>query len=359
MKSLLRVIIVFVGLNGMALAVTKKSQAIADFQQWKDHFISYNGPVDGRLVNAVGFAETQGKRPTMEDTATIWMTTAGDTALFGLFDGHGGEGVAQYCAGRALQPTEKIFNFPLEMRIRTCYQKAAAGDIFSLKYSLKREYKNFDNDLREMKGISGGSTAITALWDFARQQLLVANLGDSRALLFDKESSFMFATEDHKPTILRERRRIEKAGGIVAQGRLQTLTASYTVSRSFGDFSAKPDSRSPAARLLGLKKTKRGKSIRYYMGVVPDVHLFADKERLARGYLILACDGLWDVMSNEEVRAFVRKGFQFGWSDELMAQKLVQEAYDRGSGDNISVMAIDVAKLFALPVRDRDDVELS
>ncbi len=87
---------------------------------------------------------------------------------------------------------------------------------------------------------------------------------------------------DHKPYTPSEQARIEAAGGTVSMKR---VNGDLAVSRALGDFVYKHSRELPAER----------------QQVSPEPE-FIVKERSAEDqFLILACDGIWDVMSNEDV----------------------------------------------------------
>lgn len=117
-------------------------------------------------------------------------------------------------------------------------------------------------------------------------------------------------TTDHKPDLESERERIEKLGGWVKNG---AITGSLTVSRSLGDFSYKP-----------------------FITCEPDV--FGPFSFMEDDYqfLILACDGLWDVVSDQEAVEIVLKAK----NPEDAAVKLRDKAFNSKSKDNISVLVI-------------------
>ncbi|OWM76437.1 hypothetical protein CDL15_Pgr024645 [Punica granatum] len=124
-----------------------------------------------------------------------------------------------------------------------------------------------------------GSTASTAI--LVGDRLLVANVGDSRAV------------------ICRGGKGTWRVGGVLA------------VSRAFGD------------RLL-----------KQY--VVADPEIQEEKVDSTLEFLILASDGLWDVVTNEEAVAMI-KPIQ---DPEEAAKQLLQEAYQRGSADNITCVVV-------------------
>lgn len=110
--------------------------------------------------------------------------------------------------------------------------------------------------------------------------------GDSRAVVAGKNE--IFGTEDHKPYLEKERKRIEGAGGSVM---IQRINGSLAVSRAFGDYEYKDDPRLPADQQL--------------VSPEPDVYI---RERNLENdqFMVVACDGIYDVMTNEELAEFVK-----------------------------------------------------
>jgi protein phosphatase 2C family protein 2/3 len=91
---------------------------------------------------------------------------------------------------------------------------------------------------------------------------------------------------DHKPDNIEEKKRIEDAGGMVEDNRVDAI---LNLSRSFGDFEYKNST--------DLSKEQQKVSI------VPEItvtHLSANSK-----FLILACDGIWDCMTNEVCCDFI------------------------------------------------------
>lgn len=140
-----------------------------------------------------------------------------------------------------------------------------------------------------------GTTAITNLVKKTKDgklELICANTGDSRAVAFiNGKTEFM--SQDHKPTNQSERDRILKADSFVEYGRVNGTLA---VSRAFGDLSYKKCSKVPpeAQAVTALPEIKRK---------VVDPSEYTGEGPLS--FLILACDGIWDVMSNEQATEYV------------------------------------------------------
>jgi len=159
-----------------------------------------------------------------------------------------------------------------------------------------------------------GTTVVATLFapdhddakDGGEVQMVTINLGDSRAVL-GTNGTFVRITRDHKPSLHSEIKRINEAGGkVVKLGgmyRVTTRTSKgkrpsvfLSVSRSLGDAWSKTD----RARLRNGAKQRTS-----IVSNVPDIHV----RRLSKEdeFLILACDGIWDVITDERASRLVRK----------------------------------------------------
>jgi serine/threonine protein phosphatase PrpC len=112
--------------------------------------------------------------------------------------------------------------------------------------------------------------------------IVCANVGDSRCVLGQK-SKVVALTEDHKPSIIEEKNRIEKAVGFV---RFDRVNGELAMSRAIGDFRYKMNA------TLELHE--------HLVICLPDISI-QERNKHEDETLILACDGVWDVISNEEV----------------------------------------------------------
>lgn len=119
-------------------------------------------------------------------------------------------------------------------------------------------------------------------------------------------------TQDHKASDEAERKRIEDAGGFVLRGRVLGMLA---VARSFGDHTLKP-----------------------FVPAKPDVQ--AEKLGPDDEFVILACDGLWDVVTDLEAVNLVHQWMREGKDKQSVAEALLEEAKEHGSTDNITVLVV-------------------
>ena len=194
---------------------------------------------------------------------------------------------------------------------------ALHGGIFNLDTNMR----NTVPQLRQGIDVSG-STCIAAF--VTPTHIIVANLGDSRAVL-SSDKRVRFATADHKPTDIKERNRIMQAGGYVLMGR---VCGNLAVSRALGDYDYKdrPD------LSQDMQKVGAGADVTIIDRVAAD------------DYLVLACDGIWDVISNEQAVDFVTRYHSAGHSLTKVAHKLLDTCLKKGSTDNMSVLIVRLDK---------------
>lgn len=244
----------------------------------------------------------QGRRPNMEDTHVVKCfrfyaeSKINYAQLYGLFDGHGGQEAAEYTKNnlvKHVRQTLQIF----------CNQKISDVGIFN---ALKLAFVNLN---REYKG-EGGTTATVAI--IIGNNLWVANLGDSRTLLINGDEIIQM-TEDAKPGVEKYNRGIRKRHGYVLEYFGKRVGGVLAVARGIGD-----------KEIMGI--SARPKIVKYPLD-----------ELKFGSYLMLACDGLWDVCSSKQAgEALIKDKNHYPLSE--IAKNLVQAAYQANSWDNISVL---------------------
>ncbi|XP_038903569.1 probable protein phosphatase 2C 76 isoform X1 [Benincasa hispida] len=249
---------------------------------------------DGKL--SWGYSSFRGKRATMEDFFDIKMSKVnGQTVcLFGIFDGHGGSRAAEFLKDHLFENLMKHPKFFMDTKlaISETYQQTDADFLNSEKDTLRDD----------------GSTASTAL--LVGNHLYVANVGDSRTII-SKAGEAIPLSEDHKPNRTDERRRIENAGGVVMWAGTWRVGGVLAMSRAFGN-----------------------KMLKQFVVADPDIQdLEVDKDI---ELLVLASDGLWDVVRNEDAVSVAGKEDE----PEAAARKLTEAAFTRGSADNITCIVV-------------------
>ena len=202
-----------------------------------------------------------------------------DYGFFGVFDGHAGPKVSQYCSQQLLECILECLHQQRSKDVTENHVKKAINDGFlHLDEKLKKEPQWANGEDRS------GTTAIVVM--VSPQKIIWGNCGDSRGILC-RNGKVVFSTQDHKPYNQTERERIEKAGGTVM---MQRVNGSLAVSRALGDFDYKRGS--------DLKPSEQ------LVSPVPEITVY-DRDPSSDEFLLLACDGIFDVMSNEDVVGYV------------------------------------------------------
>jgi len=163
--------------------------------------------------------------------------------------------------------------------------------------------------------------------------MFVANTGDSRGILVSRDGRIVEMSRDHKPNSESERERIVRLGGRVVFFGTWRVEGILAVSRSFGD------------RLLK-------------QWIIPDPEVVAHRVNEERDlFLILATDGVWDTVSNEEAARCAleswndpkQKALSLNQRLRAIAQKITSFAYTRGSMDNITTLVVHLPSHCARP----------
>ncbi|KAF1866816.1 hypothetical protein Lal_00018201 [Lupinus albus] len=232
-----------------------------------------------------------------------------ELGLFAIFDGHAGHNVPNYLRSHLF---DNILNEPDFWKEPTD--------------AMKRAYDVTDSTILEKSGElgRGGSTAVTAIL-INGQKLVVANIGDSRAVLC-KNGVAKQISVDHEPTT--ESEDIQNRGGFVSRGFYAVVSAKDTTFVINSGDVPRVDGRLAVSRAFGDKSLKKHLSSEPYV-TVEMIHDDAE-------FIILASDGLWKVMSNQEAVDTIRDLKDARSS----AKRLTEEALDRKSTDDISCIVV-------------------
>ncbi|BAT80070.1 hypothetical protein LR48_Vigan04g011600 [Vigna angularis] len=259
--------------------------------------------------------------------------------FFGVYDGHGGCQVADYCREHLhsvlvdeITTAQSSFD---EQNGRENWENQWKKAFSNCFHKVDDEVGGVGEDngasVEPLASEAVGSTAVVAL--LTQTHIIVANCGDSRAVLCRGKEA-MPLSDDHKPNREDEWERIEASGGRVIQWNGYRVLGVLAVSRSIGDRYLKP-------------------------WVIPEPEVKCIQRDKNDECLILASDGLWDVMTNEEACDFARRRIllwhkkngnnsssQQGQGPDpaarYAAEYLSRLALQRGSKDNISVIVIDL-----------------
>ncbi|KAJ3369999.1 Protein phosphatase 2C 1 [Allomyces arbusculus] len=236
---------------------------------------------------------------TMEDTHAIhtpFLDTPGH-GFFAVYDGHAGVDAAEWCQAHLANLVASLLRNPP-------VPYATVPEILDLAFV------RADSLLAQVP-VRSGCTAVACLvcTEAAgdRRVLYTANAGDARAVLCRKGQAVRLSY-DHKGTDPFEARRIMDAGGFLLNHRVNGVLA---VTRALGNASLKD-------LVIGNPYTT-------------ELELTGDDE-----FLILASDGIWDILSDQEAVNLVLPILD----PNTAAKVLVQEALERQSMDNLTAIVV-------------------
>nr|GLL42423.1 probable protein phosphatase 2C 74 [Ipomoea trifida] len=253
-------------------------------------------------------ASKKGRREVMEDGHSVILDILGDSkqAFFVVIDGHGGRNAVDYVAENL---GKNIVN-----SLEAGNNKVSSSGNY-IEDALRQGYSETDKQFL-VQGKDGGACAASVL--IKDGEMHVANVGDCGVVL-SRKSVAVSLTSDHRPASREdERARIEKSGGMLyCQNGVLRVNGSLAVSRAFGDHHLKE---------LIISE--------------PDIlklPLTSDCQ-----FLILASDGLWDKVSNQEAVDVVLSEN----NSMKSCKKLVDLSSKRGSLDDVTVMVINLQNFF-------------
>ncbi|CAM42033.1 putative protein phosphatase 2C [Leishmania braziliensis MHOM/BR/75/M2904] len=269
----------------------------------------------------VAVGDMQGWRAQMEDAHLVnvnFLSSSADRkeGLFGVFDGHSGVQSATLCS--------RIFSKTAER-----YATLVGDQHHTIDF--QNTFLEVDEHLQAALG-DGGSGCTAVIVYVSPEAITCAWVGDSRALLCRSGNAFDLS-HDHKPDVAAEKERIEAAGGFVQDNRVNGQLA---MSRAMGDFVYKKDKQRDVAHQLVV--------------AVPDV--ITTKRSDTDSYVVIACDGVFDVMSNEELIDFINNKKASGMSNvdtcrSVCNRCLAPSSPEGGPAvaegtDNMTIMIVDL-----------------
>ena len=218
----------------------------------------------------VGVGRTKGRRNYMEDfdfqypSVVIHPKNNQFVSLYGVLDGHGGVDCGQYISDE--------FASKLLLELKT--KRPTAEALFAVYVKLDLEFMQVASDSQ------AGCTATVLVWDGFNGIGVIGNAGDTRGVL-SRAGIACDLTRDKKASDPYEIARIYREGGFVSNGRVM---GSLAVARALGDCSLKHTPK----RIL-----------------IPDPEVTTFKQQTEDEFIVIATDGLWDVMSSQDVVNYV------------------------------------------------------
>lgn len=312
----------------------------------------------------VGYCEFQGSRPSMEDALHCdvsfrkFETSEGTRheTFIGVFDGHGGSLASKHAStilhtiflekltkyenllsryyesapGRealkqeAKSLTSKLLQHLKEKELQQTLSEEQAVEYFdilslspvdAMHLLIRESFLETNEAVCEKNSIDGTTATLVYIPTIDSRFLFVGNVGDSKVVLC-RDGKPIVLTVDHRPTDSDERRRVRDAGKSIINNR---ISACLAVSRSIGDKTFQP-------------------------GVISDPHTQAIRLCDKDEFVIVACDGIFDFVSEQEAIDEIRNEL-----DPVAASlKLRDYAYNKkGSNDNITVVVARLKSVLA------------
>jgi len=259
------------------------------------------------------YHSVQGKRESNEDQHFIYTNLDGKESeknsinMLGVFDGHGGKLVSKYLKDNL--PKYFIRKFKENLFVKSEKFSKYVNKVFdAIQTKLIEEHPKAVNYC--------GSTACITIHCLNKVEkkgfLWIINIGDSRAILNNKNGLPIQLSKDHKPNSPEERTRIEKMGGKIAFDGVDWRIKDLSLSRAFGDLDCTP-----------------------YVTHLPQIY----KHKLSNGdkFIIVACDGLWDVINNQDAIDFIQELINKNFKGNY-AKSLCEYALAKGSMDNVTII---------------------
>lgn len=249
-------------------------------------------------------------------------------SLFGVFDGHGGVEASELAS-------ERIFGFVLKaygkhgdireaMRSAFLQLDEAISHQYDISVGIGREGSRKTSSMsdhplprtdtpipfQELNGLCGTTATIVALIE---KTMTVAYVGDSRVIAFG-EKEVKRLSEDHRASHSAEQKRCKGQGGCFFNGRINGV---LSLTRSIGD----ADQR----KLVIAEPDFLEMQLNGIFEVV-----------------VIASDGVWDVLTDEEVAAIVKESIEDG--EQVAARRVLDIAIARKTRDDVSALVLNLRK---------------
>lgn len=262
----------------------------------------------------IGKTSIQGYRETMEDEILLHknhiLSNGQMISLYAIFDGHGGSHWSKFAKDNFMRILQNKINeckYDMPLALHCTYIELD-------KEGLNVMYNG------ENKKCRGGTTAISILIDHSTRKYYIANTGDSRAIKYSSGYVNQL-TVDHRPDDTNERNRITGLGGYVVHKRVMGELA---ISRAIGD----------ADYMINDQRL-----------IIPIPDIYGGEISSEDDYIILACDGLYDAMTNRDICLKFEEDFSAQQKQTLDQICKNLACLAEGSCDNVSIILIKLSYL--------------
>ena len=271
-----------------------------------------------------GVSSEQGSRKTMEDQhkallADELLTPRGDQAaeipFFGVYDGHGGTQCAEFLK-------QNLHSLILKHK-DVVYDPERA-----IKESVLEVERRFLEKCQTER-IEAGSTVAIAI--IVGEYLVTGNVGDSEIVLCREGTPLLLTTKHNCASNPVELERVKACGGRIFHNRVghpkfNPQLVSLAVSRAIGDAGFK------------LEEYTDGKP----SGLIADADTMTTRLLPGDDFIIIGCDGLWDVMTYDDAVQYCLELTSKGVRCQSISEQLCTQALQRGSTDNVTALFVSL-----------------
>lgn len=269
-----------------------------------------------RITSVFGIGHAEDSNPRfrkqMEDVCVMIdkFGNSPNTGFFAIYDGHGGTEAARI-AGDNLHRylLEELISNKKTFILENPVDTPVEGTPSELGQMTEKAVKRTDELMKQRNIQYTGCTACICIVTLKRFDFI--GVGDSRAVL-SIDGKALRCTVDHKATDKSEMERVKAAGGAVIYGRVNGF---ISVSRALGDHCIK--------------------SL-----VISDPYLRTYERTPSDEFMVICCDGIWDVISDQQAIDIIRKSLKETGSPQKAAFELKNASIRAGTQDNVSVLVL-------------------
>ena len=230
--------------------------------------------------------------------------------IFEIFDGHGGDEMSTY----------------LQANLANIYKQNLLLNKGNIILSLKNAFHDADDEMRGQLNIEGlGSTGtlvhlVGSLGDSL--DVYSANVGDSRVSLISPEHIIRLSY-DHRTSDEKEKKRILESGMEIIDDR---ICGTLMLTRIFGNYEYKEENESDERNI----NNKNGLICEPFISKI-NIDLSIENQ-----FLILASDGVWDILTEEDIQNIIKK-----YKDtQKICSIIIKKCLENEAWDNMSVFAV-------------------
>jgi serine/threonine protein phosphatase PrpC len=250
----------------------------------------------------------------MEDKSKSIENFNNDTnqMVFEIFDGHGGDEMSSY----------------LQMNLAQIYKQNLLLNKGNIIISLKNAFRDADDEMRNQlnaEGLGSTGTLVHILWEKENDLVVYsANVGDSRVSLISPEHIIRLSY-DHRTTDEKERKRILESGLEIIDDR---INGTLMLTRIFGNYEYKNNDENEEDE--NVSTSNKGLICEPFISKI-NIDLSIENQ-----YLILASDGIWDTITEEEIQDIILTNTD----TQQICSIVIKKCLRNESWDNMSIFAI-------------------